>query len=351
MSAAVSILTGALFGISPAVRSAKLGSDALKESTRGGTAGVSRSRLRSFLVAAQVAMALVLLSGAGLLLRSFAKLAAVDLHMDPTGVLTFGIRMPQGQFGRPVSTYNGNPLWEVNSIPAATLERIFERIQEVPGVLSAAGNLTPPLLAPPNVNFSIEGQPLIDRGALTAQYNPITPGFFSTMRIALLRGRDFSARDTAASPWVTIVNETMAKRFWPNEDPLGRRIKLDLAPDEQPREIIGVVHDTPSSRLQTAQQPALYVHFPQAPAHVVGGFANTRMQLAFVVRTAADPVTLLPTLRAAIREVDPNRPLVEPRTVEQSISEEVQLPRYDSMLIGTFAIVATCSPPWASMDW
>jgi putative ABC transport system permease protein len=156
-----------------------------------------------------------------------------------------------------------------------------------------------------------------------------------------LRGRDFTVRDTASTPWVAIINETMAHHYWPNEEPIGKRGKLDISPDEQPREVIAVVHDTPSNRLQTKQAAALYVPFVQVPATIIGPIRDMRMQLTFVFRTAGEPLSMVPVLRQAVAEVDPNRPLVDVKTLEQYLSEQVQYPRYYSMLLGLFALVAT----------
>jgi putative ABC transport system permease protein len=231
-------------------------------------------------------------------------------------------------------------LWEVSSVPADTLSRVFERLQNVPGVQSAGGNLFPPLTGALSLPFTVEGRPVQDADALSAEYYPITSNYFGTMKIAILRGRDFSARDTVNAPWVAIVNETMARRFFPNEDPIGKRVKLDLAPEEQPREIVAVVHDTPSSRLQTKQEAALYVPFVQMPAHISGPFVGLHLQMTFILRTVGEPLGMLPAMRKVIAEIDPNRPLADPKTVEQYMAQEVEYPRYYSMLLGLFAAVA-----------
>jgi putative ABC transport system permease protein len=209
-------------------------------------------------------------------------------------------------------------------------------------VQSVSGMLLPPFMGALTANFTVEGRPAEAGGtALSAEYHPVALGYFGTMKTALLRGRDFTSRDVAGAPWVAIVNETMARRFWPNENPIGKRIRLDIAPDEQPREIVAVARDAPSSRLQTRQEPAVFVDFVQAPPHIIGPIANTRTQLTFVVRTAGSPLGLVPSLRAAVAEIDRDRPLVDVKTAEQYMGEETQYPRYYSMLLGLFAAVAT----------
>jgi putative ABC transport system permease protein len=340
-SAALALLTGVIFGVGPAIQGSKSNfAGALKDSARGGTSGATRHRLRGALVAIQLSLALVLLIGAGLLIRSFLRMQGANLGYDPNGLLTFGVHYPEKQFGRPLSTYKGIPLWEINSVPADTINRIFDRIQRVPGVQSAGGSFLPPLVGALTLPFEIEGRPSQDADALSAEFYPITPNYFNTMRIALLRGRDFTARDTATAPWVAIVNETAARRFFPNEDPIGKRIKLDLSPEEQPREVIAVVHDTPSTRLQTKQEGAIYVPFVQMAPHIQGPYTSLRLVMTFVLRTAGEPMALMPAMRKAVREIDPNRPLVDPKTVEQYMAEDVQYPRYYSMLLGLFAAVA-----------
>jgi putative ABC transport system permease protein len=161
------------------------------------------------------------------------------------------------------------------------------------------------------------------------------------MKIAMLRGRDFTMRDNAAAPWVAIINETMARHFWPDEDPIGKRVRMDTSPDEQPREIVAVVHDTPDDLFEKTQHPALYVPFFQAAARHVGPGAGIRLQLTFVLRSVGDPLTLLPAARRAVTEVDPNRPLLNARTEEQWLGATIEYPKYESMLLGLFAFVAT----------
>ncbi|HLK66394.1 MAG TPA: ABC transporter permease [Bryobacteraceae bacterium] len=340
-SAGLSLLTGLIFGVGPAIQGSHANLiDALRDAARGGTSGATRHRLRGVLVTLQVAMALVLLIGAGLLIRSFARIEGADLGCDPRGVLTFGIHYPPAQFSKPVSTYQGLPLWEVSPVPAESIQRIYERIQAVPGVVSAAGTLLPPFIGALELPFTIEGRPAQDTDALSAEFNPITPNFFATMKIPVLRGRDFTDRDTQTGPQVVIINETMAHRFWPNEDPLGKRLKIDLSPDDQPREVVAIVHDTPSSRTQTRQNAAMYIPFRQMGPRIIGPYSNLPTQLTLVMRTLGEPMSLMPAMRKAVSEIDSNRPLVDPKTVEQYMAEQVQYPRYYSMLLGLFAAVA-----------
>jgi putative ABC transport system permease protein len=194
------------------------------------------------------------------------------------------------------------------------------------------------------MTFRIEGQPApdrdADRDALSATYLSVTPGFFATMKIPMLRGRDFSTRDSATAPWVTVINETMAHRFWPNEDPIGKRLTLDLVPEERPREVIAVVKDTPH-RWQSKPEPMMYVPHVQQPMRYRGPYQFGRVTMNFVVRGTGNPRLLLPSLQKAVAEINPNVPLSLVRTVEDYLAEQIQAPRYYMMLIGVFAFIAT----------
>ena len=341
-SAVVSLMTGLTFGIAPSLQGSNSDfMEALKDATRGGTAGGSRNRLRAALVSAQFALALVLLIGAGLLIRSFLKMQGADLGCDPRGLLTFEYRLPPRQYQKAISVYHGVPLWETNPAAPTIFQRVLDRVQSVPGVESVAASSSVPMTFASEVPFEIEGRPAPPEDQPNALYYSVTPGFFQTMKIAVRRGRDFTARDVASAPWVVIVNETMARRFWPNEDPIGKNVKVDLAPEDMPRQIVGVVHDIPSNPQQKTQRPAIFVPFFQSGPHTMGPLAFSRIRLAFLVRTRVEPMRLLSAVQHAVAEIDPNRPLSDPRTLESHLAEQVQYPRYYSLLLGLFALVAT----------
>ncbi len=341
-SAAVSVLTGLLFGVIPAVQASKATLvESLKDATRGGTAGSARTRVQALLVAGQLALALMLLIGSGLLIRSFLELQNADLGCDPKGLLTFRYHFLEKQNGRPVGLYNGLPLWEIYPGPRVTLERVFERLKTVPGVRSVAGMIFPPMVTNFPMQFTIVGRPVANADELTADFFPITPNFFATMRIPMLRGRDFNDGDKTNSPWVAIINQTMARRFFPGENPIGRRIRVDLSEEDQPREIVAVVKDIPATHPQSRQEPAIFVPFVQEAKHCSGPFTTIQLELAFLMRTEGDPMSTLPAVRRAVAEVDRNRPLTDPRTEESYLAEQVEYPRYYSMLLGLFAAVAT----------
>jgi putative ABC transport system permease protein len=339
---AISVLTGLIFGLIPAAQGSKLAfAEALKNITRGGTAGGARNRVRAVLVAAQLALALMLLIGSGLLIRSFLRLQRADLGCQPKGLLTFRYRFTEKQFGKPVGIYHGLPLWEMSTKPPAAFLQVLERLRTAPGVRSAAGIVFPPMTGNYPMTFSIEGRTVANADDLTADFFPVTPKFFATMEISMLRGRDFNDSDAAAAPWVAIINETMARRFFPDENPIGKHIRVDLSPEDQPREIIAVVKDIPASHPQTRQDPAIFVPFVQAAAHSTGPNTGLHLEMTFLLRTQGDPMSELPVVRRMMEEIDRNQPVIDPRTEESYLAEQEQYPRYYSMLLGLFAAVAT----------
>jgi putative ABC transport system permease protein len=341
-SAALSLLTGLIFGLIPAAQGSKLAFvESLKAATRGGTTGGASHGLRAALVAGQLALALMLLIGSGLLLRSFLELQSADLGCDPHGLLTFRYRFPENRFAKPAGPYHGKVLWELSDIPSTTITRVFERLQGMPGVVSAAGSVYPPLTGTVPLPFAIQGTDVANADELTADFYPVTPNFFSTMKIQLLSGRDFTARDTARAPWVAIVNETLARRFFPNEEPIGKRIRVDLSEEDQYREIVAVVHDIPATHPQNRQDPAIFIPFVQAAAHSTGPYTGLHLQMTFLLRTTGDPMSALPAVRRAVEEVDRNQALIDPRTEDSYLAGQAQYPRYYSMLLGLFAAVAT----------
>ena len=224
------MLTAIVFGIVPALQASKADLvSSLKESGRSGTDGVGRQYLRSALVTAQIALALVLLIGAGLMINSFVRVQKNQLGADPRNVLTFDFRFAQNDAVKPVGIrYRGVGLWEVSPLTALTFDRIVERMRTVPGIVSAAAVNRPPLNSGGiSMPFLIEGRPAPlpsgdpssgpENQGQTADYFSITPNFFSTMRIPILRGRDIGLQDSAAATLVIVINQTMARRLFGNE--------------------------------------------------------------------------------------------------------------------------------------
>jgi putative ABC transport system permease protein len=344
-TALVTVLTGFFFGVVPAVQASRPDLvDALKDSSRSASAGTARQRLRSGLVAVQIALALILLIGAGLMINSFVRIQNSQLGVDPHGLLTFEFRFPVSMMKR-VSIFRGTGYWEISPVIGQTLDQILERMKTMPGVISAAGTSAPPLRGARSMDFLIDGRPApprTDAGApgQSASYIAVTPNYFATLKVPILRGRDFNDRDNNAGPAVIIINESMAKRYWPNEDPMGKRITLDFLPDERPREIVAVVADTRLSRAQLQPGPILYVPFNQQTEHWRGPSLGDRSGLIFVLRAAGDPLNLVPGMRQAVAAVDRSRPVSNIRTVEQTLEQQVRYFRLYVLLLGVFGAIA-----------
>lgn len=347
----VVILTAVIFGIVPALQASKPDLvSSLKESGRSGTDGVARQYLRSVLVTLQIALALVLLIGAGLMINSFIRVQKNDLGADPHNLLTFDFRFAQTDSIKPYGRYRGLGLWDVSPVPALTFDRIVDRMRAIPGVVSAAAINRPPLNSGGIVMpFLIEGRPAPpgassgggpQNQAQSAEYFSVTPNFFGTMKIPILRGRDFTAQDTASGSLVIIINQTMARRFLANEEPVGKRITLDFVPDERPREIIAVAGDTRANRLQQEPAPAMYVPHLQQTPRWMGPQWNDRAGMFFVLRTSGDPMSMVETVKRAVADVDLTRPATNFRTVEQYLNQQTQYLRLYILLLGIFGGIA-----------
>jgi putative ABC transport system permease protein len=350
-TAVVVMVTAVVFGIVPAFQASKADLvTSLKESGRSGTDSVARQYVRSVLVVLQIALALVLLIGAGLMINSFIRVQKNDLGADPSNLLTFDFRFAQTDAIKPFGRYRGVGLWDISPLPALTFDRIVERLRAVPGVVLASGVNRPPLdsggIA---MQFLIEGRPAPPPAPAdgapqsqgqTAEYFSVTPGFFSTMKIPIARGRDFAAQDTASGNLVISINQAMARRFFANEDPIGKRITLDFVPDERPREIVAVVGDTRSNRFQQEPSPMMYVPHQQQAARWLGPQWNDRAGMYFVVRTTGDPASMTETLKRAVADVDKTRPATNFRTVNQYLNQQTQYLRLYILLLGIFGGIA-----------
>jgi putative ABC transport system permease protein len=346
--ALLSVGTGLVFGIGPAIACFHLDlAGPLKESARTAGTPYVRHRLQSAMVALQIAAALTLLIGSGLLINSFLRLAGVDLNFDPSGLLTFEYRLPQQQYVRNMGVFQGAPYAAIDPSPTPIIHQVYERLRAVPGAESVAGISLPPVnsLVLNNASFSIEERPMPqsarDRNAFRAAYFLITPNFFAAMRTPLVRGRDLNEFDTASGSWVAIINEAMARRFWPGEDPIGKRLTLSVVSGEQPREIVGVVRDIPLRRVQPQAEAIIYASYLQQSPAYRGPFANMFGQMTFLLRTPGDPMSLLPAARNAVAEVDPDRAITKVQTMEQYWGGGMRDKRILAAVLGVFAFVAT----------
>jgi predicted permease len=311
----VSCLAGILFGLVPAV-SALRGdvSETLKEGGRSSTEGRS-SRLRHVLVASEVALALVVLCGAGLMIESMARLLGVEPGFDPKNVLTMEMSLPQEDL------YNGPP-----GLPRFCQD-LEERVKAIPGVVAAGAVAHLPMEGNAGRNFVIEGRPDPGPGNSTsANYTVACPNYFRAMGEPVLEGREFTQQDTLGSPGVIVINQTMARKYWPNEDPLGKRIQQHGSW----LTIVGVVGDVRHWGLDEAMHPQFFRPYTQAAWPT----------MSIVVRTAAAPATYTVAIKKALSETMPDRPVSEVETLERIVQDSVGSRRFPMLLLSAFAILA-----------
>src|SRR5688572_28090259 len=296
-SASAAIATGILFGLMPAIHAATGRSMTLLRSARVTGSGHASSGTRRALMLAEVALALILVTGAGLMVRTMNNLAAVETGFSHEQIMSAQFNLPR-RYDPPKR--------------AVFFEQVVERLRALPGVTNAAYTYSIPI-AGSNWNsiFIVEGQPVPERSKLpSSAWTPITPGYFDTMGIRLLRGRIFDDRDLTNAPTVIVVNETFARRFFGNDDPIGARVKQGWPEDKAPwRQIVGVVNDVRVAGLQG--DPTLQVYMPVRQVSHSGG--------AFVVRAGSNVAALGRSIEAAVHEIDPNLPVFNVQSMTEVI--------------------------------
>jgi putative ABC transport system permease protein len=313
----VTMLTGIIFGLAPALSASKPNlNDSLKEGGRSG--GDSSNRMRNVLVVTEIALALALLAGAGLMIRSFIRLQNVETGFDPNNVLTM-------QFEPTGVKYD-----ESENI-AAFYQQLTERVQSLPGVLSAAAISRIPLAGDRSTSgLTIEGRPQSPGDKLEVHYRVTTPGYFRTMGIPLRAGRELTERDNASARPVALINRTMADKYWRGEDVAGKRIKLGPNPNSPWISVVGVVGDARNFGLDAEAFPEVYVPHLQSP--------TGRMRL--VVRTAVEPLRQVGAIREAVRSLDKDMPFSQVATMEQLLAKSVSRRRLNLSLLVVLAAIA-----------
>jgi len=317
-TASLTLMTGLLFGLVPAFQASNPAlARELTESARS-TAGIRRGRLRSSLVVAEVALSVILLIGAGLMIRSFDRLLTQDFGFNPEQVVTMNINLP-------------NKKYPDQSDSQRLFDQLLVRVRELPGVKASGGVFGLPL------SGSIEGQDLELVGApplkpgelLTADYAQVSPGYFAAMNIPLLHGRDFTERDATNSPLVLIVNEIFIRQFGLGTNVLGRRLRISDS-SKRESEIIGVVKDAKGNDLASPARGAMYRSYKQ--------FCRGRMTL--VIRTQRDPSDVTRAVRAELDQLDKELPIENVRTMTQLVESSVAQRKLSVRLLGGFAGVA-----------
>jgi putative ABC transport system permease protein len=317
----VAALTGVLFGLVPAFRSTDIDlAGTLREDTGGSGEGRRRARLRSALVVAEVALSLVLLIGAGLLIKSYRALVGTELGFEPRGVLTFRLTAPEAKYDQPAKRI-------------AFFSEFFDRLRALPGVQSVgSANGIPFSGWDVQAQMSVEGHVEHRTGEeLDVHYQSITPGFFEALGIPILRGRGLTAADRDTGNRVGVINEILARREFAGEDPIGKRIKIGLLSDREPWvTIVGVVRDFRHYRLPRPMGPAIYYSW----------FQNAWTTRTVTIRTTGDPLSLLPSVTGILKQLDADLPVYQVQSLEQAVDRSLWRQRLQGQVLGLFAALA-----------
>ena len=317
----ISLITGLIFGIAPALQSSKSDpNESLKEGGRGSTGGVGGRRVRNLLVVSEIALSLILLIGAGLLIKSFMRLQQFEFGFNPDNLLTMRVQLPGSKYkdGKQVINF---------------YQQLLERMEAVPGVQSV-GAIASVFITdtPSSTNFSIEGRPVpVGVEAIEVPLDSISPSYFKVMGIPLLRGREFDNRDVEGAPLVVIINDTFARRFFPGEDPIGKRFVYGSPDPRSPWiTIVGVVGDMRRTGFDRAVRPETFLPEAQNPDNA----------LTIIARTAADPASFAGALRNEVWSIDKDQSVYDIKTMHQTLSEMMSQRRFNMLLLGLFAAVA-----------
>src|SRR5262245_4178853 len=318
----ISLVTGVVFGLAPALQASKVElTEAMKEGSRGVGAGAGRGRLRGALVVAEIAIALVVLIGAGLLLQTFRRLQQVDLGFDIHNILTAAVELPDARYPKPEQA-------------AAFYQTLLDRVKALPGVEAVSAIVPQPLSGDSMmISFDIEGRNIPKGERPSSHFRSISLHYFSVMKIPLLAGRAFTERDDAHSPGVVIVNETFAKRHFPNESPIGKHVKPGIALEGEPvwREIVGVVKDVKHRQsLGRDYEPEYYLPHAQMPIN----------SMNLVVRATNDPRSLAGGIQREVQSLDRDIPVFRIKTLEQYLGVAVAQPKFNALLLSLFAGLA-----------
>ncbi len=314
-----SLLTGFIMGLVPAWQGARADvNEALKDASRGSTGDGHQNRVRSGLLVAEVAVSFVLLIGASLLITSFVRLQQVSPGFNPNGIFTGAVVLPPGQY----------PMWSPELV--SFYKRLYERLATVPGVKSVALSDNPPLSGNNGPSpYAVVGRsnPPLGEQPLALRHL-ISPNRFGVLGVPIKQGRDFNENDTLTSPHVVIINETMAKKLFPNENPIGQKLLTGMA--QLTQEIVGVVGDTHTASLTTPPDAEMYYPIFQRPEPFT----------IMMVKTDLDAITLAGAVRSALRDVDAGIPLTNPNTMYQIVTQSIVERRLTMILLAVFAGLA-----------
>ena len=318
----VSLITGLVFGLAPALRVSRTSlQETLKEGGRGAAGDRGGMALRRGLVVATVAIALMLLVGAGLLIKSFTRLVGVDPGFRPDHLLTFNLALPRARYSN-------------DTLRVAFFNRAVEAISAVPGVAAAGATQVLPFSNNWSTSsFNVEGH-VVEKGGNEpwGDQRTVTPGYLAAMGVQLLKGRQFTQQDDGKSPVVAIVDEEMVRQYWPDQDPIGKRITYDDLTDSVVTwvQVVGVVRHTMHEGLDAEKRLQIYLPMQQDPQAV----------MTFAVRTSGDPLSAVPAVRAALKEVDPDVAMAGINPMDELIAVSTGPRRFSMVLLAVFSILA-----------
>jgi predicted permease len=343
----VSLATAILFGLAPSIRASRADLNAvLREGGRWTSTG-SNSRFRHVLAISEIALAMVLLVGAGLMINTVLRLQQVNPGFDFNNVLTMRVNLPEG--GKYLERVPGGDMEKASPLVAAFHHQLLEQIAALPGVESVGMSSTLPIQGFEGRSFSILGRPVpTSDDRPEAGYSEVSPGFFRTMKIPLKRGRYLNESDTQNSPWVVVITEALARRYFPNEDPIGHQVLLryDPYPQEEvrPRQIVGIVADVKQFGLAQSAPPFLYASFLQQPAVFPGGSVMPHLMGSLVIRTSSDlhgrEADLTRSVKQIVARLDPDEPVTHIMTMRDALAESIGDSQFYMRLLGIFAAMA-----------
>ncbi len=325
-ASALALVATLLAGLAPALRESRAGLTAGAAQASRGSAGSVRDGVRQTFVAAEVGLAVMLLMGAGLLIRSASNLEHMSPGFDPTNLLAARLALPIG-------AYPGEEK------PAAAVARMVENLAALPGVAEAAASTRPPLIGEVGYGLQIEGREPLPQNRIGARMQMVTPGYLETMRVPLRAGRTFTSADRRDTLRVMIVSETLARLAWPGENPVGKRIACCEGRPDSPvwKEVIGVVADTKARGLTSPGLAEFYLPFDQAPSR---SFEANGSSITLVARPSGmNAEALTPSMREAVRLVDPGLPLYDVATMESRVTASTALTRFNRLLLSCLGLV------------
>jgi putative ABC transport system permease protein len=337
------VLTGIAFGLIPAYRALRTNpKEWLQEGGRS-TATISRHRTRNTLVVTEIALSLVLLIFAGLMINTLTRILRTPPGFAPEHLLTAEVRLTGDKYIN--ASPPTDPDFNVILPPVGQFcSQVLDRLRSTPGVEDVALIDWLPLLETPQYaspGFTISGQSVSTAAEKPTVFRQgVSSGYFGMMSIPIIRGRGVTEQDTASNAWVVVVNETMAKRYWPNQDPIGQAIKFDDSPNEKPRQIVGIVQNVKQFSLTVPAEPEAYVPYQQLSSRIYPGWTEARVHKSIIIRTHADPKALMHSMRRIISELAPESAIFGFTTVEQTVSQSATPWRFLSQVLELFAAIA-----------